>query len=78
LALSFAFEVNALRIAFGLFKKAVEDRGDKLSRPTLFAGFKESKDTPILTVMVEDSAALLGIIIAAAALSLSDITGNMA
>jgi len=78
LALSFAFEANALRIAFGLFKKAIEDRGDKLSLSTIIAEFKESKDTSILTVMVEDSAALLGIIIAAAALSLSDITENMA
>ena len=40
--------------------------------------FKESKDTSVLTVIVEDSAAILGIIIAGTAVYLSDITGNMA
>ncbi|MDR4491727.1 MAG: hypothetical protein R2685_12625 [Candidatus Nitrosocosmicus sp.] len=38
----------------------------------------KSKDTSVLTVVVEDSAALLGIIIAFAALVLSDITKNNA
>ncbi|MGI0022704.1 MAG: cation diffusion facilitator family transporter [Nitrososphaeraceae archaeon] len=38
--------------------------------------FKESKDTIILTVIVEDSAALLGIAVAAIGIFLSDITGN--
>jgi cation diffusion facilitator family transporter len=78
LAISFAFEANALRIAFMLFKKTIEDRGDKLTISSMREEFKESKDPAILTVLVEDSAALLGIVIAAAALFLSDMTGNVA
>lgn len=78
LAISFAFEANALRIALGIFKNAIEDRGEKLSISTMFLEFKESKDTSVLTVIVEDSAALLGIIIAFVALVLSEITKNNA
>jgi divalent metal cation (Fe/Co/Zn/Cd) transporter len=44
----------------------------------LFTELKENKDPVIMTVLVEDAAALLGIIIAAVALLLSDITGNSA
>ncbi len=78
LAISFVFEANALRIAFGIFKKGIEDRGERLTISTLMSEFKESKDTSVLTVIVEDSAAILGIIIAGIAVYLSDITGNMA
>ncbi len=78
LAISFVFEANALRIAFGIFKKGIEDRGEKLNISTVMAEFKESKDTSVLTVIVEDTAALLGIIIAVTAVYLSDITGNTA
>lgn len=77
LAISFVFEANALRIAYGIFKKGIEDRGEKLTISALRNEFKESKDTSILTVIVEDSAALLGIIIAATAVFLSDMTGNL-
>jgi cation diffusion facilitator family transporter len=77
LAISFVFEANALRIAYGIFKRGIEDRGEKLTISALRTEFKESKDTSILTVIVEDSAALLGIIIAATAVFLSDITGNL-
>ncbi|HET8794590.1 MAG TPA: cation diffusion facilitator family transporter [Nitrososphaeraceae archaeon] len=77
LAISFVFEGNALRIALGLFKNAIEDRGEKFTILSVIKEFKESKDTSILTVVVEDSAALLGITIAAIALYLSDITGNL-
>jgi len=77
LAISFVFEANALRIAYGIFKRGIEDRGEKLTIAALRTEFKESKDTSILTVIVEDSAALLGIIIAATAVFLSDITGNL-
>lgn len=77
LAISFVFEGNALRIALGIFKKAIEDRGEKFTILSVIKEFKESKDTSILTVVVEDSAALLGITIAATALYLSDITGNL-
>lgn len=77
LAISFVFEGNALRIALGLFKNTIEDRGEKFTILSVIKEFKESKDTSILTVVVEDSAALLGIAIAATALYLSDITGNL-
>src|SRR5829696_602770 len=78
LVISAAFEANALRVAFQLFKKTIEIRGEKVSFKTLIREFQESKDPTILTVMVEDSAALLGIGIAAIGVSLSHITGNTA
>ena len=78
LAIAFAFEANAIRIAFAIFKKTIIDRGDKLTLPVLLTELKENKDPVILTVLVEDAAALLGIVIAAVALLLSDITGNSA
>src|SRR5215204_5801592 len=76
LGISAAFEANALRVAFQLFKKTIETRGEKVSFKTLIREFQEGKDPTILTVMVEDSAALLGICIAAIGVSLSHITGN--
>ncbi|HYF98654.1 MAG TPA: cation diffusion facilitator family transporter [Candidatus Saccharimonadales bacterium] len=76
LAIAFVFEANAIRIAFAIFRKTIEDRGDKLTLSTLFTELKENKDPIIITVLVEDAAALLGIIIAAVALLLSDVTGN--
>jgi cation diffusion facilitator family transporter len=78
LTMAFVFEANAIRIAFALFRKTIEDRGDKLSLSVLVKELKENKDPIIITVLVEDAAALLGIIIAAVALSLSDVTGNTA
>jgi hypothetical protein len=39
--------------------------------------FRESKDAAVMTVIVEDAAALLGLLIAVVALLLSDISGNM-
>ncbi|MDP9197372.1 MAG: cation diffusion facilitator family transporter [Thermoproteota archaeon] len=76
LLISAIFEGNALRIAFKLFKETIELRGKKFSLGMLLTEFRESKDPTILTVMVEDSAALLGLGIAAVGLYLSDITGN--
>jgi cation diffusion facilitator family transporter len=76
LAISAAFEANALRVAFALFKKTIEARGEKVNARTLLQEFKESKDPTILTVMVEDSAALLGIGVAALGIFLSEMTGN--
>lgn len=43
---------------------------------TLYTEFKNSKDTSLLTVIVEDTAALLGIGVAAIGIFLTDITGN--
>ena len=78
LAIAFVFEANAIRIAFALFRKTIEDRGDKITLPVLMRELNDNKDPVILTVLVEDAAALLGIVIAAVSLFLSDITGNTA
>jgi len=47
-----------------------------LTFTTIIAEFKESKDTSVLTVLVEDTSALIGIAVAVVALFLTDITGN--
>ena len=64
LAISAAFEANALRIALDLARRSIEARGEKFSFSTLLNEFQESKDPSIITIMVEDSGALLGIAIA--------------
>ncbi len=76
LAISAAFEANALRVALLLAKESIEARGDKISFNTLVQEFQESKDPSIITVMVEDSAALLGIVVAGVGIFFSDATGN--
>ncbi|MBI5147408.1 MAG: cation diffusion facilitator family transporter [Thaumarchaeota archaeon] len=76
LIIAFGFEANALRIALKQFTKRIKERGEKITPSSMINEFKESKDTVILTVIVEDSAALLGIGIAALGIFLSDVTGN--
>lgn len=76
LAISTIFEGNALRVALVLSKHAIEARGEKIGIATLFKEFQESKDPSILTVLVEDSAALLGIIVAGLGIFFSSLTGN--
>lgn len=76
LAIAFVFEANALRIALKQFTSEIKALGQKVTFSSMVDHFKESKDTAILTVIVEDSAAILGIIIAALGIFLSDITGN--
>ncbi|HZA06179.1 MAG TPA: cation diffusion facilitator family transporter [Nitrososphaeraceae archaeon] len=76
LAISAIFEGNALRIALALLKYDIESHGEKIGITTLIKEFQESKDPSILTVLVEDSAALLGIIIAGLGIFLSSLTGN--
>ena len=76
LLIAFFFEANALRIALKQFTKTIKGRGEKVTFASMINEFKESKDTTILTVIVEDSAAILGIIIAAIGIFLSDMTGN--
>ena len=58
-AFAFAFEANALRIALIQFKKSITKRDEKTRLSTLLGEFKNSKDTSILTVVVEDTTALL-------------------
>lgn len=43
---------------------------------SLYSEFKNSKDTTLLTVIVKDTAALIGISVAAIGILLTDITGN--
>ena len=76
LAIAFVFEANALRVAFVQFKIPITQRGEKLRPSTILSEFKNSKDTSILTVVVEDTAALIGIVVAAVGIFLTDITGN--
>lgn len=76
LVISAAFEANALRVAVSLSKQSIEADGQKFSLGALLKEFRESKDPSIITIMVEDSAALLGIAIAGVGIFLSDRTGN--
>ena len=76
LAISAIFETNALRVALDLSKRSIEARGEKFSLSTLLNEFQESKDPSLITIMVEDSAALLGIAIAGVGIFLSNQTGN--
>ena len=76
LAISAVFEANALRVVLELSKRSIEARGDKFSLRALLYEFQESKDPSTMTIMVEDSAALLGIAIAGIGIFLSNQTGN--
>jgi cation diffusion facilitator family transporter len=76
LAISAVFEGNSLRLAYSRFKSRILARGQKVSMRSLVQQFQESKDPSVLTVMVEDSAAILGIIVAAAGIFFSDLTGK--
>ena len=76
LAIAFGFEANALRVALRQFIREIREKGEKVSFGTMVEHFKESKDIALLTVIIEDSAALLGILVAAIGIFLSDITGN--
>jgi cation diffusion facilitator family transporter len=76
LAISAVFEANALRVVLDISKRSIEAKGEKFRFSTLLNEFQESKDPSIMTIMVEDSAALLGIAIAGIGIFLSNQTGN--
>jgi cation diffusion facilitator family transporter len=76
LAIAAVFEGNALRVALNVFKAGIKEQGMKVNFESLVTEFKESKDPTILTVIVEDSAALAGILVAAVGIFLTDVTGN--
>ena len=78
LAIAAVFEGNALRVALNIFKKTIKEQGKKVNFSALVNEFKESKDPTILTVIVEDSAALAGILVAAIGIFLTEVTGNVA
>jgi cation diffusion facilitator family transporter len=77
LIIAFGFEANALRIAVKQFGNSIKNKGHKNNIKSFMQEFRESKDTSLLTVIVEDTAALAGIGVAAIGIFLSSITGDI-
>jgi cation diffusion facilitator family transporter len=71
LAVAAIFESIALRVAYKEFKEWRE-----LNPGPFFEGLKSSKSPTILVVLFEDSAALLGLLVAAVGITLTLVTGN--
>jgi cation diffusion facilitator family transporter len=69
LALAALFEGGSLRVSWKQFGKA---RGEE----PLWRALRESKDPEVLSVLAEDSAALVGIALAATGTILSAVTGS--
>ena len=69
LSLAIIFEGGALYIAFTEFNKA---RGSK----TYLNAVKDGKDPTLFVVLFEDSAAMLGLLVALAGITLAQITGQ--
>jgi cation diffusion facilitator family transporter len=69
LGISFVFEAGSFAVAWKEFQKSKK-------RPGIWESIHVSKDPTIFTVLFEDSAAMLGLIAAAAGISLSHWTGN--
>lgn len=78
LIVAFVFEVNALRIAIKQFNESIKSKGRKNNIKSFLQELKESKDASILTVIVEDTAALAGIGVAALGIFLTSVTGDIA
>ncbi len=70
LMLAIVFEGSALIVALKQFNK---NRGKK----TLFRALVDTKDTPTAAIVIEDSAALIGLIIALLSVFIGQITGNV-
>lgn len=70
------FEGFALRIAVKQFRNIIRERGEEPNFKNMINEFKDSKDPALLTVIIEDSAALSGIGVAALGIFLSIVTGN--
>jgi cation diffusion facilitator family transporter len=68
LALSFVFEACSWWVAFGIFRKRKGTR-------SYWRSVRDSKDPPAFMVLFEDTAALIGIAIAAAGIFAADRTG---
>jgi cation diffusion facilitator family transporter len=68
LALSFAFEAATWWVAFGIFRRRKGTR-------SYWRAVRDSKDPPAFMVLFEDTAALIGIAIAAAGIFIADQTG---
>jgi cation diffusion facilitator family transporter len=68
LALSFVFEACSWWVALGIFRKRKGSR-------SYWRAVRDSKDPPAFMVLFEDSAALIGIAIAAAGIFAADRTG---
>jgi cation diffusion facilitator family transporter len=66
LGVSFLFEAASWRVAFANFRKAKGDAG-------FWEAILRSKDPPAFIVLLEDSAALIGLAIAAAGIAAADI-----
>lgn len=69
LGLAFLFEAATWLVAARAFRRAKGDAG-------WWRAIRESKDPPSFMVLLEDSAALIGITIAAASLALAEATGK--
>lgn len=70
LVLALIFEGSALRVALQEFNR---NRGGK----SFFQALVDSKDTSTAAIVIEDSAALIGLVIALVAVFLADMTGNV-
>ena len=68
LALSFAFEATSWWVAFGIFRQRKGTR-------SYWRAVRDSKDPPAFMVLFEDTAALIGIAIAAGGIFVADHTG---
>ncbi len=70
LGLAIVFEGSALRVALKEFNK---NRGDK----SFYQELVDSKDSSTAAIVIEDSAALLGLAFALICVALSHVTGNV-